>query len=139
MADNDKARVFYVDYGNEEIVSIQNLRVIPADLVRVLPKQAIKCSLNGFKPGGPLDKEFTKTFENLVLEERLCLIVLNNLPNTVIVDLFEGQSAPNLSTQDIAAKLKALEISKKPENLTPTDRQVDRSLEPRTLQSRNQK
>ncbi|OXU22838.1 hypothetical protein TSAR_002680 [Trichomalopsis sarcophagae] len=140
MTDNDKARVFYVDYGNEEIVSVQNLRVIPADLVRVLPKQAIRCSLNGFKPAGPLDKEFTKTFENLVIEERLCLIVLNNLPNTVIVDLFEGQNASNnLSTQDIAAKLKALEISTKPENVIPTDRQIDRSVEPRTLQSRNQK
>lgn len=113
--DNEKVRVFYVDYGNEEIVSINNLRIIPLQLVKKIPQQAIKCSLNGFQ-SGPMDKELTSlSFESLVLEERLNLLVVNNLSNTTVVELYkeDDASVDNPPNTDITALLRALATSKK--------------------------
>ena len=74
MIDQNRVKVFYVDYGNEELVSTSNIRVIIPELVQILPKQAIKYSLNSFQSGS-IDKEITKSFESLVLDEQLTLTV----------------------------------------------------------------
>ncbi|XP_011501668.1 PREDICTED: maternal protein tudor [Ceratosolen solmsi marchali] len=107
--DNESVHVFYVDYGNQEVISINNIRVIPFELIKALPKQAIKCSLNRFQSGA-IDKDLIMNFESLVLEERLILIVLNNHQNTVIVDLFDEKNLSDSVRIDIAEKL--LETSK---------------------------
>ena len=133
MIDQNRVKVFYVDYGNEELVSTSNIRVIIPELVQILPKQAIKCSLNGFQSGS-IDKELTKSFESLVFDEQLTLTVLNTHSNTVIVDLCDGEHIPAPARKDIAGKLKALENSKKQEVMG-----VPRESPPKPLQTRPQK
>jgi hypothetical protein len=104
-------KVFYVDYGNQEVVSINNIRTIPFELIKILPKQAIKCCLNEFQ-SEEFNKELTMNFESLVLEERLNLIVLNNNQHIVTVDLFDKENLSDPITKNITDKLKSIEISK---------------------------
>lgn len=46
----DKYRVFFVDYGDYEVVDLADLLPIDEKFVKLLPFQAIQCSLHGIKP-----------------------------------------------------------------------------------------
>ncbi|KAJ8683607.1 hypothetical protein QAD02_019399, partial [Eretmocerus hayati] len=108
----EKIRVFYVDYGNEDVVSIEDLRQISLELVKSLPKQAIKCALNS---SVPLDPEIVKYFEELVLEKTLQMKVLGTHDDINLVELNDGCTTTESTADDIAGLLKSLEISKKQE------------------------
>ncbi|KAK2576789.1 hypothetical protein KPH14_005431 [Odynerus spinipes] len=86
--DGDNIRVLYVDYGNEETVTVESLRIIHNDLVTKLQAQAIKCILNGHDTL-PTDQEFFNQFELLVLEKRLYMRVIDVLPGGLLVDLYD--------------------------------------------------
>ena len=70
--------VFFVDYGNIEVVNIRNLRVIPSNIVREfpdlvsIPGLALECCLGGVKPNqlrngkGLWGGEVVKAFKELV-------------------------------------------------------------------------
>ena len=70
--------VFFVDYGNIEVVSIHNLRVIPSNIVREfpdlvnIPGLALECCLAGVQPNqlrngkGLWGDEVVKAFKELV-------------------------------------------------------------------------
>lgn len=64
--------VRHVDYGSEESVSLEMIRQIPCELLRV-PGQAFACCLSGFSPSdgswlSEANKKFYDMTENLVLE-----------------------------------------------------------------------
>ena len=72
------ASVFFVDYGNIEVVSIQNLRVIPSAVVQEfpdlvsIPGLALECCLGGVQPNqlrngkGLWDDAVVRAFKELV-------------------------------------------------------------------------
>ncbi|XP_012059363.1 PREDICTED: maternal protein tudor-like [Atta cephalotes] len=94
----DKVKVVYVDYGNEEIVSVISLRVIHDDLVTKLPAQAIQCALNGYEVLS-LDQEVSNHFERLTLEKRFYMKVVAAQPNGLLVDLFEFDTMRSVHPQ----------------------------------------
>ncbi|XP_019700708.2 maternal protein tudor isoform X3 [Harpegnathos saltator] len=94
----DKVKVVYVDYGNEETLSIMSLRTIHDDLVTKLPAQAIKCALNGYEVLAP-DQEITSHFERLTLEKRFYMKVVASQPNSLLVDLFEFETMRSVHPQ----------------------------------------
>lgn len=94
----DNARVLYVDYGNEETVTLMSLRQIHDDLVKQLQAQAIKCSLHGWELL-PSTQEVSNQFELLILEKRLRLQVLDVNPDGLVVDLFELETMESIKSQ----------------------------------------
>ena len=70
--------VFFVDYGNMEVVNIHNLRVISSDVIREfpdlvsIPGLALECCLGGVQPNqlrngkGLWDDEVVRSFKDLV-------------------------------------------------------------------------
>ncbi|KAG5320463.1 TUD protein, partial [Pseudoatta argentina] len=94
----DKVKVVYVDYGNEEVVSVISLRVIHDDLVTKLPAQAIQCALNGYEVLS-LDQEVSNHFERLTLEKCFYMKVVAAQPNGLLVDLFEFDTMRSVHPQ----------------------------------------
>ncbi|XP_034235758.1 maternal protein tudor-like isoform X2 [Thrips palmi] len=67
--------VMYVDYGNEEKVTIADLRAANESIVNPLRAQAIPCRLTGFDVKA--DHQLVQRFEELVLEKTFTLHVLD--------------------------------------------------------------
>ena len=64
LGDELKVKVQFIDYGNEEVVDIDQLRPFQHQF-KCLPAQAVHCSLVGFKVPAPnLAKEFRTLVEN---------------------------------------------------------------------------
>ncbi|XP_032689380.1 maternal protein tudor-like isoform X3 [Odontomachus brunneus] len=94
----NEVRVVYVDYGNEETLSIMSLRTIHDDLVTKLPAQAIKCALNGYEVLSP-DQEVINHFETLTYEKNFFMKVVASQPNNLLVDLFELDTMRSIHPQ----------------------------------------
>ncbi|XP_076751739.1 protein tudor [Xylocopa sonorina] len=94
----DNIKVLYVDYGNEETVTLMSLRMICDDLVKKLQAQAIKCSLNGWELL-PCSQEVYNQFELLVLEKRLRIKVVDVNMNGTTIDLYEPEQNENIKSQ----------------------------------------
>ncbi|XP_072754733.1 protein tudor isoform X2 [Anoplolepis gracilipes] len=94
----DKVKVIYVDYGNEEVLSIVSLRVIHDSLVTSLPAQAIKCALNGYEVLSS-DQEVFNYFERLTLEKRFHMKVVAAQSKGLLVDLFELDTMQSIHRQ----------------------------------------
>nr|WNS50065.1 tudor domain-containing protein-like protein [Halisarca dujardinii] len=77
-SDYPTATVQFVDYGNQEVVSCDQITSLPDDLASI-SAQAIKVALSGVKPCGLLkgwDQETTLRLQDLVTEkELLCKVV----------------------------------------------------------------
>ncbi|XP_066170772.1 tudor domain-containing protein 6 [Sylvia atricapilla] len=72
---DDSVVVRHVDYGSEESVSLEMIRQMPYELLRV-PGQAFACCLSGFNPSdgswlSEASKKFYDLTENLVLEAEI--------------------------------------------------------------------
>ncbi|XP_043528677.1 tudor domain-containing 6-like isoform X3 [Frieseomelitta varia] len=94
----DNIKVLYVDYGNEEIVTLMSLRLIRDDLVKKLPAQAIKCTLNDWELL-PCSEEIQNQFELLTLEKRLHLRVVDVTLDGIMVDLYGPEQNKNIKSQ----------------------------------------
>ncbi|CAL7945702.1 unnamed protein product [Xylocopa violacea] len=94
----DNIKVLYVDYGNEETVTLMSLRMICNDLVKKLQAQAIKCSLNGWELL-PCSQEVHNQFELLVLEKRLRIKVVDVNKDGIVIDLYEPERNENIKSQ----------------------------------------
>uniref|UniRef100_A0A803JA64 Tudor domain-containing 6 n=1 Tax=Xenopus tropicalis TaxID=8364 RepID=A0A803JA64_XENTR len=95
--------VFFVDYGNTEKLTKEELLPIPSDAYELLhfPMQAIKCSLSDIPDTIP--REVVLWFENLILDKPLkALIVAKETDGKLIVELYDGSQQINSS---IKAKL----------------------------------
>lgn len=94
----ENAKVIYVDYGNEETVTLMSLRFIHDDLVKKLQAQAIKCILNGWE-SLPRNQQVSNQFESLILEKRLRLRVMDVTPDGLVVDLYEPERLESIKSQ----------------------------------------
>ncbi|XP_015430080.1 PREDICTED: maternal protein tudor [Dufourea novaeangliae] len=94
----DNVKVLYVDYGNEETVTIMSLRLMHDDLIRRLGAQAIKCILNGWEHL-PCTQEVSNQFESLILEKRLLLRVTDVKSDGLVVDLYEPERKQSIKSQ----------------------------------------
>lgn len=94
----EKVRVLYVDYGNEETVTLNSLRSIRSDLVVTLPAQAIQCTLHGYRVIEPIQKSRDR-FESYTLEKRFHIKVVNVTSNGLLVDLYEKEHNMNILSE----------------------------------------
>ncbi|XP_071861857.1 protein tudor isoform X2 [Bombus fervidus] len=94
----ENIRVLYVDYGNEETVTLKSLRSIRADLVKTLPAQAIKCTLHGNRVIEPTQETHDR-FELYTLEKRFHIKVIDVTSNGLVVDLYEKEHNMNILSE----------------------------------------
>lgn len=94
----DNVKVLYVDYGNEETVTLRSLRLMHDNLIQKLEAQAIRCILNGWEVL-PCTQEIYNQFELLILEKRLRLKVLDVNSDGIIVELYEPESMESIKSQ----------------------------------------
>ncbi|KAF2901435.1 hypothetical protein ILUMI_04750 [Ignelater luminosus] len=87
--EGDNIRVRYVDYGNEEVVSINNLRVPNGEQLTVLRPQALECCLNGYQNMED-DTERDGILEELILEKEFVMKVVEMQGNRALVDLIDN-------------------------------------------------
>lgn len=73
-----------------------SLRLIRDDLVKKLPAQAMKCTLNDWELL-PCSEEIQNQFELLTLEKRLHLRVVDVTLDGIVVDLYEPEQNKNIS------------------------------------------
>ncbi|XP_039386600.1 tudor domain-containing protein 6 [Mauremys reevesii] len=115
--------VFFVDFGNTQMVKKEDLIPIPNDAydILLLPMQAIKCSLSDISN---VPKEATTWFETTVLDKPLKMIVVaKESDGKLIVELYDGNIQIN-------AKMK--------EGLSlPKNRESNKYVENETLHSKN--
>ncbi|XP_053406712.1 uncharacterized protein LOC123547663 [Mercenaria mercenaria] len=83
--------VFYVDYGNTELKTVDKICINVPTKFKVCPPQAVRCSLAGVKP---LVKSWTsrgiKTFQQLTGDELLHVLVLYGEPGYCEVALYQS-------------------------------------------------
>ncbi|XP_060822618.1 maternal protein tudor-like isoform X2 [Bombus pascuorum] len=94
----ENIRVLYVDYGNEETVTLKSLCSIRADLVKTLPAQAIKCTLHGNRVIEPTQETHDR-FELYTLEKRFHIKVVDVTSNGLVVDLYEKEHNMNILSE----------------------------------------
>uniref|UniRef100_A0A8C0H0M1 Tudor domain containing 6 n=1 Tax=Chelonoidis abingdonii TaxID=106734 RepID=A0A8C0H0M1_CHEAB len=115
--------VFFVDFGNTQVVKKEDLIPVPNDAydILLLPMQAIKCSLSDISN---VPKEATTWFETAVLDKPLKMIVVaKESDGKLIIELYDGNIQIN-------AKMK--------EGLSlPRNRESNNYVENETLHSKN--
>ncbi|XP_048858235.1 tudor domain-containing 6 isoform X2 [Brienomyrus brachyistius] len=80
-------KVYFVDYGNVEVVDQYNLRVLP-DKYQELPALALKCALSGVKPkDGKWSQSAIVFFSKAVENKLLDIHVMEKSQDTYIVQL----------------------------------------------------
>ncbi|XP_078047780.1 protein tudor isoform X2 [Augochlora pura] len=129
-------RVLYVDYGNEETVTITSLRFMHDDFIKRLEAQAIKCILNGWELFSSTQEVYNK-FELLTLEKRLLLRVIDIKPDGLVVDLYEPERMESIKTQ----MFRIIEDEKKTMVTEPNyqniEKQTTSNISPKSNQSEN--
>lgn len=99
IIDHNKVKVFYVDFGNEEVITIDNLRTIPPEIVSMVPKQALKCRLDLTGDSG---ENLSARFKNLVTNKRLSIKILKTYPQVTFVQLSDDKNVLSINSNDIA-------------------------------------
>jgi hypothetical protein len=84
-----KAKVQYVDYGNEEVVSTSALKPIEGKQLTILRPQAIECCLNGYQNMEP-DLERDNLLEELILEQEFTMKVVEMQGKKALIELIDG-------------------------------------------------
>ena len=79
-------KVTYIDYGNDSIVDIKQLRRMPADFV-VIPAMALKCSLDALEN---VADDVNEMFENLVIDLTFTVKFIRSLDDTTHVRLYHS-------------------------------------------------
>lgn len=82
-------KVRYIDYGNEEIVQLHNLKKLESEHITSLKPQALECCLNGYQ-NMEQDKERDNLLEELILEKDFSMKVFDTQDNRVLVELFDN-------------------------------------------------
>lgn len=86
--DIHNTKIRYVDFGNEEMVSLLNLKVPDSHQLVMLRPQAIECCLNGYQNMEP-DVKRDDILEELLLENEFNMKVIEVQTGRAIVDLFD--------------------------------------------------
>uniref|UniRef100_A0A3B5AAS8 Tudor domain containing 6 n=1 Tax=Stegastes partitus TaxID=144197 RepID=A0A3B5AAS8_9TELE len=100
-------KVFFVDYGNTEMVDGSDIRMLPAEFKK-LPRLALKCSLAGVRSKeGSWTKSASEFFFKAVTDKSLSVHVMAKYDDSCIVQLTdpEAQGEQDVSTQMCSAGL----------------------------------
>ncbi|XP_054826709.1 tudor domain-containing protein 6 [Eublepharis macularius] len=92
--------VFFVDFGNTEVMKDEDLILVPRDAYEILclPMQAIKCSLSDIADA---PKQAISWFENAVLDKPLkALIVAKDSDGKLIVELYGDKMQINAKLKE---------------------------------------
>ncbi|XP_069559145.1 tudor domain-containing 6 [Brachyistius frenatus] len=85
-------KVFFVDYGNTEVVDRSNIRTLPAELKK-LPRLALKCTLAGVKPkDGRWSQSASELFINTVTDKELNVHVTAKYEDGYVVQLTDREA-----------------------------------------------
>lgn len=113
------------------------MRKISSPFVHSVPKQAVKCSL--LLPGVS-NPELDRIFEDLVIDRRFILQVIDSIPNVTIVELLNDHNVPGNSHN--ITQLLLNDVTKKQETTMAgrfVDKNADSMYKPSQVSSRNQK
>ncbi|XP_028296164.1 tudor domain-containing 6 [Gouania willdenowi] len=107
-----QVKVFLVDYGNSEVVDRVNIRPLPTAF-KMLPRQALKCSLSGVKPK---DRKWSQNasdfFYNVVMDKTLNALITAKYDDGYAVQLSEPRAQ---GEQDVSAMMCSLDFAEKAE------------------------
>ncbi|XP_028577678.2 tudor domain-containing protein 6 isoform X2 [Podarcis muralis] len=96
----DTKEVFFVDFGNRQLLKNGDLVLVPNDAYELLllPMQAIKCSLSDVVD---VPKEVSAWFEKAVLDKPLkALIVAKEPDGKLIIELYDGKMQINAKLKE---------------------------------------
>ncbi|XP_028858147.1 tudor domain-containing 6 isoform X2 [Denticeps clupeoides] len=83
-------KVYFIDYGNTELVEWVNLRELPTKFQK-LPATAMKCALAGIKPlGDGWSKKASSFFESAVLDKIVEVLIIEKIFDKHVVQLFDA-------------------------------------------------
>uniref|UniRef100_A0A8B9QAY5 Tudor domain containing 6 n=1 Tax=Apteryx owenii TaxID=8824 RepID=A0A8B9QAY5_APTOW len=117
--------VFFVDFGNTELVKKEDLLPIPSSAydVLLLPMQAIKCSLSDMST---VPKEATMWFKQAVLERQLkAIVVAKESDGKLLIELFDGNTQINAKLKEGLRLTNSAELRRHVENETSGPRNAD--------------
>ncbi|XP_057313217.1 uncharacterized protein LOC130654621 isoform X2 [Hydractinia symbiolongicarpus] len=103
----DLTQVFYIDYGNTDVVSEENVRKLLPDFLH-LPQQAVECFLNATE-FEPLVKEdqlkydnLRNKFRDLTADKVLVAHVINRtISKSMLIELYDTSIEPNAHINSI--------------------------------------
>jgi len=97
---SDQVTVFYVDYGNTEVVSVRQVRQAAPPLMKAPPIQAVKCCLRGAdKLASMLTKEQCSAFDKAVCASHLTCRFLDRTDDDVYSVELSDQTGCDLTSQ----------------------------------------
>ncbi|KAK9869541.1 hypothetical protein WA026_003297 [Henosepilachna vigintioctopunctata] len=112
-----RAKIRYIDFGNEEFVSIDSLKVVDGEYLTILRPQAIECCLNGYQNMSE-DQERDFKLEELILEQEFIMKVIDSIGGKTLIDLMDASNTTvtALLLESIMAQAKVQNIVNVPEN-----------------------
>ncbi|CAH2004813.1 unnamed protein product [Acanthoscelides obtectus] len=87
----DSMKVRYIDFGNEAVVPVVQLKTIDGEQLTVLRPQAIECCLNGYQNMGE-DAERDSLLEGIILEDTFTMKVVEMVQKKALVELYDGSN-----------------------------------------------
>ena len=100
--DRNGFKVFFVDYGNSDLVAKNDVRQAPEKFLS-LPPQAYECELANVKPtGGQWGTELLVKFEELIIEQTFVAQAVSLKTNNVLVlSLFQDATMTALAVEPL--------------------------------------
>ncbi|XP_070588522.1 tudor domain-containing protein 6 isoform X2 [Erythrolamprus reginae] len=118
ISKNDSKEVFFVDFGNTQLLKNEDLVVVPNDAYELmfLPMQAIKCSLSDIVDP---PKDAVEWFEKAVVDKPLkALIVAKDPDGTLIIELYDDKMQINAKLKQSLGLQASKEITENTEDST---------------------
>lgn len=92
LPEDDKYQLFFVDYGNSDVVPISNIRQIEPKYLH-LPFQAMKCQLQDVEPNPDVPKKDAVEYFKAFIDEKTVIAKVVNVINgegvSLVVKLFD--------------------------------------------------
>ena len=129
---NNECRVFFVDYGNSEVTSVSNLRMLTPEFLK-LPTISIKCCLSGIEAASCGSPEAAARFEELTGDKELCGKVVGFKADRCAILLVDPNGKENA---DIAGVLVKEGLAKRDQDQFPS--KGSRRVSERSAQQSNQ-
>lgn len=123
VVDEKQIQVFFVDYGNTEVVSRSSIRSLPKEF-KTLPRLALKCTLAGVKPkDGQWSQRACEYFSNTVINATVNVHVAAKYNEDLVVHLALEKAK---GEHDVGALMCMAGFAEKAEMPTrPTDRMTE--------------
>ncbi|XP_054758320.2 ATP-dependent RNA helicase TDRD9-like isoform X1 [Lytechinus pictus] len=115
----NQVEVFFVDYGNREVIPEKYLRYLPKSLLNI-PFQAFECVLAGIKPlyklphNQWLPKARTVLEENIIQNISFQAKIFSVVDGVVRLDLYNTHVEPELHIQELLIQMEIAEQAEEP-------------------------